>query len=88
VERRRRVGELGALGAIAQRREPSIGRKPVATAAQFNGVRDERAICAAERATSRRGQGRPEARGAVQIARWSLRGSERESGDLSFAMAS
>ena len=28
VERRRRVGELGALGAIAQRRGPSLGRKP------------------------------------------------------------
>jgi hypothetical protein len=36
---------------------------------QFNGVRDERAIWAAERAWSSRGQGRPEARGAVQIAR-------------------
>jgi hypothetical protein len=31
VKRRRRVGELGALGAIAQRRGPSLGRKPSAT---------------------------------------------------------
>jgi len=44
VERRRRVGALGALGAVAQRRGPSLGRKPTATAAYFNGVRDERAI--------------------------------------------
>ncbi len=42
VERRRRAGVLGALGAIAQRRGPSLGRKPVATAAEFNSVRDER----------------------------------------------
>jgi hypothetical protein len=44
VERRRRVGDLGALGAIAQRRGPSLGRKPGATAAQFHCVGDERAI--------------------------------------------
>jgi hypothetical protein len=35
VERRRRGGELGALGAVAQRREASRQRKPATTAAQF-----------------------------------------------------
>jgi hypothetical protein len=73
VERRRRVWELGALGAIAQRRGLSLGRKPIATAVRFNCVGDERAICAADRAGLCRGQGRPEARGAAQIVRWSRR---------------
>ena len=53
---------------------PSRRRKPAALAAfRRMPARDERAVCGAERAWSRGGQGRPAARGEKQTVRWSRR---------------
>lgn len=64
-------GEQG-LGAVTERRPPNQRRKRAAYAAVLNVVRDERVVCAVERASSR-GTGRREARGAEQTMRWSRR---------------
>ena len=78
------VGERGKWsgerrGEFSESRpERNAAAEPQTEARRFCGTlrmpaRDERAVCAVERAWSRAGQGRPEAREAKQTARWSRR---------------
>jgi hypothetical protein len=72
VERRRRGAPSGTKPERNARRRATDGRPPLLRPCTMQ-ARDERAICEAEWAASRGGQGRRTAREARQTARWSRR---------------